>query len=84
MIVIEDYVELAVRGWEVYVHGSEGRLIQAVRGDRVDDRLEAANVLKKAKKEKRLRDWPVYMASTWDKLKKYGVGKVGFGLRMEI
>ena len=84
MIVIEDYVELAVRGWEVYVHGSEGRLIQAVRGDRVDDRLEAANVLKKAKKEKRLQDWPVYMASTWDKLKKYGVGKVGFGLTMEI
>ena len=70
LIVIEDYVELAVRGLEVYIHGSEGRLIQVVRGDRVDDRLEAANVLKKAKKEKRLQDWPVYMASTWDKLKK--------------
>ena len=70
LIVTEDYVELAVRGLEVYVHGSEGRLIQAVRGDRVDDRLEAANVLKKAKKEERLQDWPVYMASTWDKLKK--------------
>ena len=36
----EDCVELAVRGLEVYVHGSEERLIQAARGDRVDD-LEA-------------------------------------------
>ena len=37
---IEDCVDLAVRGLEVYVHGSEERLIQAARGDRVDD-LEA-------------------------------------------
>ena len=37
---IEDCVELVVRGLEVYVHGSEERLIQAARGDRVDD-LEA-------------------------------------------
>ena len=29
-------VELAVRGLEVYVHGSEERLLQAARGDRVD------------------------------------------------
>ena len=28
LISIEDYVELAVRGLEVYVHGSEERLIQ--------------------------------------------------------
>ena len=56
MIAIEDCVELAVRGLEVYVHGSEERLLQAGRGDRVDD-LEAASVLKKAKKEKRLQDW---------------------------
>ena len=34
MIFIEDCVELAVRGVEVYVHGSEERLIQAARGER--------------------------------------------------
>ena len=56
MIVIEDCVELAVRGLEVYVHGSEERLLQAARGDRVDS-CEAASVLKNAKNEKRLQDW---------------------------
>ena len=56
LIAIEDCVELAVRGLEVYVHGIEERLLQAARGDRVDD-LEALSVLKKAKKEKRLYDW---------------------------
>ena len=55
MTAIEDCVELAVRGLEVYVLGSEERLIQAARGDRVDG-LEAASVLKKAKKEKTLQD----------------------------
>ena len=53
---IEDCVELAIRGLEVYVHGSEERLIQAARGDKIDG-LEAASVLKKSKKEKRLEDW---------------------------
>ena len=33
LISIEDYVELAVRGLEVYVHGSEERLIQAASGE---------------------------------------------------
>ena len=56
MIAIEDFVELAVRGLEVYGHGSEERLLQAARGDR-EDGLEVASVLKKAKKEKRLQDW---------------------------
>ena len=56
MIAIEDCVELAVRGLEEYVHESEERLLQAARGDRVDG-LEAAFVLKKVKKEKRLEDW---------------------------
>ena len=56
MIAIEDCVELAVTGLEGYVHGSEERLLQAARGDRVDG-LETASVLKKAKKEKRLQDW---------------------------
>ena len=43
---------MIIRGLEVYVHGSEERLIQAARGD-----LEAASVLKRSKKEKRLEDW---------------------------
>ena len=40
----------------MYVHGSEERLIQAARGDKIDG-LEAANVLKRSKKEIRLEDW---------------------------
>ena len=36
LIATEDCEELAVRGLEVYVHGSEERLLQAARGDRVD------------------------------------------------
>ena len=55
LIAIEDCIELAVRSLELYVYGSEERLIQAARGDRSDG-LEAASVLKKAKKEKRLQD----------------------------
>ena len=54
MVAIEDCVELAVRGLEEYVHGSEERLILAARGDRVDD-LE--RVLKNVNKGKRLQDW---------------------------
>ena len=53
LISIEDYVELAVSGLEVYIHESEERLIQAARGNKVDG-LEAASVLKKSKREKRL------------------------------
>ena len=41
LISIEDCVELAIRGLEVYVHGSEERLIQAARRDKIDG-LEAA------------------------------------------
>ena len=55
LIAIGDCVELEVRGLEVYVHRSEERLLQGARGDRVDG-LEAASVLKRAKKEKRLQD----------------------------
>ena len=36
MIAIGDCVDLAVRGLEVYVHGSEERLLQAARRDWVD------------------------------------------------
>ena len=56
VISIEDCVELAIKGLEVYVHGSEERLIQTARGNKTDD-LEAASVLKRSKKEKRLEDW---------------------------
>ena len=56
MISIEDCVELAIRDLEVYVHGSEERLIQAARGDKIDG-LEAASVLKRSKEDKRLEDW---------------------------
>ena len=53
MIAIEDCVDLAIRGFEVYFHGSEERPIQAARKDRVDG-SEAASVLEEKKKEKRL------------------------------
>ena len=38
------------------VHGSEERLIQAARGDKIDG-LEAPSALKRSKEEKRLEDW---------------------------
>ena len=56
MIAIEDCVELAVTDLVVYIYGSEERLLHAAREDRLDD-LEAARVLKKVKKEKRLQAW---------------------------
>ena len=56
LISIEDCVELEIRGLEVYVHGSEERLIQAARVDKIDG-LEAASVLKRSKKDKRLENW---------------------------
>ena len=64
LISIEDCVELAIRGLEVYVHGKEERLIQADRGAKIDG-LEAASVLKRSKKGKRLEDWEkkVYIVS---------------------
>ena len=49
-------MELAIRGLEVYVHGSEEILIQVATRDNIDG-LEAASVLKRSKKEKRLEDW---------------------------
>ena len=39
LISIQDCVELAIRCLEVYVHGSEERLIQAVRGDKMVQKL---------------------------------------------
>ena len=56
LISINDCVELAIRDLEVHVHRIEERLIQAARGDKIEG-LEAASVLKRSKKEKRLEDW---------------------------
>ena len=56
LISIEYCIELEIRGLEVYVHGSEERLIQAARGDKIDG-LETRSILKISKKEKRLEDW---------------------------
>ena len=56
LISIEDFVELAIRGLEVYVHGSEERLIQSARGDKIDG-LEPASFSKRSKKGKKLEDW---------------------------
>ena len=56
LISTENCVELATRGLKLYVHGIEERLIQAARGDKING-LEAASVLKRSKKEKRLEDW---------------------------
>ena len=55
LISIKDCVVLAIRGLEVYVHGSEERLVQAARGDKIDG-LEAASVLRDQRKT-RLEDW---------------------------
>ena len=56
LISIEVCVELVIRGLEVNVHGSEERLVQAARGDKIDG-LKAASALKRSKKDKRLEDW---------------------------
>ena len=56
MISTEDCVELAIKSLDVYVHGSEERLMQAGRGDKING-LEAASVLKRSKKEKKLGKW---------------------------
>ena len=53
LISIEDCVELAIRVLEVC---SWKWVIEAAGGDRIDG-LEAASVLKRSKKEKRLEDW---------------------------
>ena len=55
LISIEGCVQLAIRGLKVYVHGSEKRLIQTARADKIDG-LEAASVLNISKEEKRLED----------------------------
>ena len=55
MISIEHCIELVIRDLEVYVPGSDERLIQAARGDEIDG-LEAVSVLKRSKKQKKSED----------------------------
>ena len=85
LIANVDCVEWAVRGLEVYIHGIEKRQTQAAKGDMLDV-LEAASVLKKVKKEKRLQDWEEkalhgqYLRQNIEVRSE----QVGFGFRTEI
>ena len=85
LISIEDCAELAIRGLELYFHGSEEGLIQTARGDKIDS-LEAANVLKRSKKKKRFEDWEekVLHGQYLRQTKEVEVISVGIGFRMEI
>ena len=69
----------------MYVHGSEKRLIQAARGDTIDG-LEAASVLKRSKKEKRLEDWKekVLHGQYLGQTKEVRSDQCWVGFRMEI
>ena len=73
MIAIESCVKMAVKGLEMYVHGSEERLLQTASEDWVDG-LEAESVLKKKHQRKRrgCKIWQrkLYMVSILNKLKK--------------
>ena len=84
LISIADCVELVIRGFEVYVYRSEERLIQAARGDNIDG-LKAASVLKRSKKEKRLKDWEEkVLHGKYLRQTKEEVISVGIGFRLEI
>ena len=85
LISIEDCVESATRSLEVSVHGSEDRLIQGARGDNIDG-LEAANVLKRSKKEKKLEDWEkkVLYGQYLRQIKEVRSDQCWVGFRMEI
>ena len=83
MISAEDCVELAIRGLEMYVYGSEEILIQAARGDKMNG-LEAASALKRSKKEKRLEDWEEKVLHGQYLRQTKEVISVGLGFRMEI
>ena len=61
LISIEDCIELAIRGLEVYVHESEERLIQAARGDKIDGSCKCFEEIKEREKIRRLGE----KSSTW-------------------
>ena len=83
LISIEDCVELAIRGLEVYVHRSEEKLIQAARRDKIDG-LEAASILKRSKKEKRLEVWEEKVLHSQYLRQTKGIRSDGLGFRIEI
>ena len=59
-------------------------MIQTARGDKIDG-LEAASVLKRLKKEKRLEDWEEkVLHGQYLRQTKEVVINVGLGFRMEI
>ena len=53
LISIEDCVELAIRGLEVYVHGSEERLIEAAR--RQDRWFRSCKCFEEIKEREKIR-----------------------------
>ena len=68
----------------MYLHESEEGLIQAARGDKIDG-LEAASVLKRSKKKKRLEDWEEkVLHGQYLRPTKEEVISVGLGFRKEI
>ena len=76
-------VKLAIRGLEVYVHGIEERVIQAASSDKIDG-VEAASVLTRSKKEKRLEDWEEKVLLGQYLRKEVRSDQVGLGFRMKI
>ena len=66
LISIEDCVELAIRGLEVYVHGSEEKLIQTARGDKWFRSYKCFEEIKEREKIRRLggesSTWSVFEA----------------------
>ena len=61
LISIKDCVELAIGGLEVYVHGSEERLIQVARRDRRFRSCKCFEEIKEREKVRRLGE----ESSTW-------------------
>ena len=76
-------VKLAIRGLEVYVHGIEERVIQAASSDKIDS-VEAASVLTRSKKEKRLQVWEEKVLHGQYLRQTKEVRSVGLGFRMKI
>ena len=60
LISIEDCVELAIRGLEVYVHGSEEKLIQAARGDKIREKIKEREKIRRLGGES--STWSVFEA----------------------
>ena len=55
LISIQDCGELAIRGLEMYVHGSGEKLIQAARGDKIYRWFINSNCFEEIKERERIR-----------------------------